>query len=96
MQQKENIEYRIRNVEGSSYMAEEKLHHSKSLVRYSLRAYGKFIILELPDAEELAKRLQFRRFRLYRMQVTASGAASCRSKFLSWESMDQWQQFACM
>jgi len=53
MQQKENIEYRTRNVECRSYMADGK----NFIIRYSFRAYGKFIILELPTAKVLAKQL---------------------------------------
>jgi hypothetical protein len=45
-------EYRIRNAE--VIRAEEILHHSIFVVRYSFRAHGKFLILDLPAAGGLA------------------------------------------
>jgi hypothetical protein len=66
MQQKENIEYRARNVEcrRKNFIIQNSLFD----IRYSLRADGKRIIHELPTAEGLAKYLLAGR-------VGASGAA---------------------
>jgi hypothetical protein len=51
-----NIEQGMSNAEATR--AEDKLHPSIFIIRYSLRPRSKFIILELPTAEGLAEHLQ--------------------------------------